>query len=75
MPTLTINFSNAVALRIQDALEEGLRLEDGNGDRRPATMNDLKDYVVADVKQFVRTAEKRIARRAAEAVVEDVDLT
>ena len=75
MPSLTINFSTAHATRIQAALEQVLRLEDENGEPRAATLVDLKNYVVRDVKQLVRTAEKRVARRAAEAVIADVDLT
>jgi hypothetical protein len=69
MPTLTIDFSNAHGARIQDALTEAFELE------APATMEDLKAYVIADVKQFVRTSEKRVAAQAAQANVTDVDLT
>jgi hypothetical protein len=75
MPTLTINFSAEHAVRIQDALQEALALTDGNGDPRAATLADLKDYVVADLRQFVRTSEKRVARQAAEMAVDYVDIT
>jgi hypothetical protein len=75
MPTLTIDFSMQHAARIQASLEESMELKDENGDPRPATLADLKAYVIADVRNFVRNSEKRVARQLAEQGVDYVDLT
>ena len=69
MASITINFSAEHAARIQTALEVALELD------HPATVADLKNYIVTDVKQLVRNTERRIAREAAEAPITDVDLT
>lgn len=69
MPTLTIDFSLAHGNRIQDALTESLGLD------TPATMADFKAYVIQDVRQLVRTSEKRVASTAAADLITDVDLT
>ena len=75
MEKLSINFSGAHAKRIQSALEEVLDLVDSEGEPRAATMADLKEYIIADVRQFVRTSEKRVARRAADTSVRYIDIT
>lgn len=69
MPTVTLTFSAAHAARIQEALTFALRLE------QPATLEDFKGYIVADVKQLIRNTERQIAREAAESPITDVDLT
>lgn len=70
MPQITLDLSAAHATRLQDALTEALELD------APATIDDAKDYIIADLKQFVRTSEQRVAGRAArEAVAADVDIT
>ena len=75
MASVTINFSTEHAVRIQSALEQTLMLKDENGDPRPATVADLKTYIVADVRQFVRSAERREAARVSRVGIDDVDLT
>jgi len=69
MPSVTLTFSAAHATRIQDAITESLDLEE------PATVEDFKNYIVSDVKQLVRTSEKRVARELAESTVNDVELS
>lgn len=64
MPDITISVTSAQAKRIQDAFEEALELD------RPATIADVKEYIVSDLKQFVRTSERRVARDA----IVDVEL-
>jgi len=59
MATLTINFTAANAARLQDALQESIIID------RPATLADLKEYVITDLKQLVRNSERRAAARAA----------
>ena len=75
MPSVTINFDGAVATRLQAALEETFRPEDIDGNPIPADIAMLKQYIVNDLRQFVRTSERRVARKAAEASVVDVDVT
>ena len=69
MPSVTINFDAAQATRLQDALTESLELE------TPAGVADLKNYIVSDLKQFVRSSEKRVARKVAESTISDVEIT
>jgi len=75
MPSVTLNFSAEHALRIRTALEETRELVDEEGEPRTATVEDLKEYIIADVVRFVRTSEKRVAARAAQAGVDSVDIT
>ncbi len=75
MASVTINFSAAHATRIQDALTESMDLVDEVGDPRPATIADLKAYIGSDIRQFVRTSERRVARAAAASASTDVDIT
>ena len=60
MASITINFSSAVAQRLAVAFQEALGLDD------PATSANIKAYIIADMKQVVRSAEREIARRALE---------
>jgi hypothetical protein len=70
MPDVTITIPNDQVQRIRDAFTVGLELEE------PATLDDLKAYIIADIKQFVRTAERAAARRAAEQIrADDPELT
>ena len=76
MPSVTLQFSAAHATRIQAALEETRELVDEEtGEPRAATLADLKEYIIADVTQFVRTSEKRAAARASQSSLTYVDLT
>jgi hypothetical protein len=64
MPTISLTLSAAAANRLQDALTETLDLVDEDGDPRVADINDAKDYIVQDLKQLIRTSEKRVAAAA-----------
>jgi hypothetical protein len=65
MPTISLTLSGAAATRLQGALEESLDLTDEDGEPRAATLADAKDYIVQDLKQLIRTSEKRVAAAAA----------
>jgi len=75
MPSVTLTFSGAHALRIQAALEAGGSLVDEDGNPRPATVADLKEHIIKDVAKFVRNSEQRAARQAADSGVSWVDIT
>ena len=75
MPSLTINFTAPVATRLQAAIEETYRPEDVDGNPVPATLQDLKQYIINDLRNFVRNSELRVARRAADQSVSDVEVT
>ena len=65
MPTLSIEIPTEAVTRIQDAFtyalnHSGLPLVDENGEPRTADVNDVKAYVIADLKSFVRNAEKAL---------------
>ena len=59
MPTISIALSNIAARRLRDALTESTNSDD------PATLGDVKAYIIADLKQLIRTSEKRVATEAA----------
>ena len=59
MPTISIALSNIAARRLRDALTESTNSDD------PATLGDVKAYIIADLKQLIQTSEKRIAALAA----------
>jgi hypothetical protein len=69
MASITINFTAAPATRLAAALQETLGLD------APATLAELKDYIVTDLKQIVRTSEKRAAIAAAATGAADVNIT
>ncbi len=75
MPSVTLNFSAAHATRIRAALEAGGNLVDEDGVPRPATVADLKNYIIKDVAKFVRNSEQRAAREAAASGVSWVNIT
>ena len=66
MASVTINFTAANAARLRDAMAETRSLKDKNGDPRPATVADLKEYIIEDLKQLVLNSERRVAARASE---------
>ena len=68
MPSVTINFSAAHAQRLQAALEANER------SGAPATLADLKQYIISDLKQLVRRTEQRAAARAAAQATTDIDI-
>ena len=69
MPSVTINFSAAQAQRLQAALEANTRSD------APATLADLKQYIISDLKRLVRRTEQRAAARAAAQATTDIDIT
>ena len=69
MPSITITFNAESATRIAAAFQEVFNLP------APATAQEVKDYVITDLKQVVRTSEKRVAEAAANPNPGDVDLT
>jgi len=74
MPSVTITFSAAQAVRIQDALTVSLALLDEEGLPRPATTAALKDMIIADLQLIVRQVERE---QAPAAIVDtpDINLT
>jgi hypothetical protein len=75
MPDITISLTAAAATRLQDAFEESLNLTDEDGNPRAATLQDAKDYIVADLKQFVKNSERRVAVKAAQAGATDPNIS
>lgn len=73
MADVTITIPQDQVQRLQDAFTFVLEPVDENGDPRQADLADLKGYIIADLKQFVRSAEKRAAA-AARVVAPDPDL-
>lgn len=70
MAQIILDLTASQATRLQDALTEALELD------APATIDDAKDYIIADLKQFVRTSEARVAAQAAkDALPADLDIT
>lgn len=59
MPSITLTFDAANATRLQNALTGAKGLE------QPATAEDLKDYIISNLKQMVRLEEERVAYNAA----------
>lgn len=60
MPDITLSLSGAAATRLQNALAESKGV-----DPSEITVDSLKEYIVADLKQIIRTSEKRVAAAAA----------
>lgn len=70
MATITLNLSSAAATRIAKALQETLNYAE------PATPEEIKDYITANLKQIVRTSEHRAAaKKAKELAKSDVVIT
>lgn len=69
MATLTITFSAAVQARLRAAFEKAFELD------RPATADDVRDYVIRNLKQFVTSVERRVAREAAQESITDPNFT
>lgn len=59
MATITINMSAAAATRVSKALQYA------KGLGAPATREEVKDYIITDLKQIIRNAERRMAVEAA----------
>jgi hypothetical protein len=75
MPSITINFSAEHASRISAALTETLSLTDAEGAPLAATVEDLKTYIIKDIRQLVRNSELRVAERAAREQATNIDIT
>lgn len=75
MATLTITFDAAVAQRLQAAFTETFRPQDENGDPVVPDLDMLQQYVINDLKSFVRSSEKREAFKAAALTLVDIDAT
>lgn len=60
MATLTINIPNSQVNRVREAFAYALNL--GSPSSQTVTLQTVEDYVVADLKQFVKNAEIRKAR-------------
>ena len=69
MASITITFSAAAATRISTALQESQGLPD------PATADEIKEYLTTDLKQMVRSSERRVAVKAANPTPNDVIIT
>ena len=69
MPTMNITFTTAQTARIADAFQFALELP------APATAADIKAYIIGDLTQVVRSAEKREAAADYLETATDVDFT
>ena len=69
MPSLTITFTTEQKDRIAAAFQEALALDD------PATAANIKQYIVRDLIQVVRNAERAIAKRDFDSGASDVDFS
>ena len=69
MVEITITIPTSQVSRLQSAFEETLGLD------RPATVTDAKNYIIDDLKQLVRTSEKRVAAKTATDLITDLDIT
>lgn len=69
MPSLTITLSPGNAQRVAEAFDSFLILD------HPTTVDDVKAYLITQLKEIVRNHERRAARAAADAGIVDVDPT
>lgn len=60
MADITITIPDDQVQRVRDAFTEMLQLD------QPATVADVRQYIIDDLKQKVRSAERRAAARAAQ---------
>lgn len=73
MATVTITFSAANAVRIQDAFTRRLKPVDGEGEPRAANTADYKAWLIEATRKVVNQSERQAAD---EAVADaDIDLT
>lgn len=70
MATITITIPDAAIPRIQAALEYVFPEI-----TPPAALSDLQDYIVADLKQFVQSAERREAKETAGNAIDVIDFS
>lgn len=60
MASITITIPVDQEQRVRDAFTELLNL------KQPATIAEVKEYIIKDIKQVVRNAERQAAARAAQ---------
>jgi hypothetical protein len=70
MPSITLNLTNTQAARIGDALTVSLADED-----QPATVADVKAYLITKLKQLVKSHEKDLMIVAAREAATDLEIT
>ncbi len=66
MPDLTITLTTEQATRARAVIGIKLRLTDGNGEARPATLIESKNYVASLLKNIVQSTE---VKQQADAIV------
>ena len=69
MADVTITIPPAEEQRVRDAITIALGLD------QPAVMDDLRQYIINDIKQLVRNTEKREASKTAADAIIDVPIT
>lgn len=69
MPDITISLTAGNITRLQAALQETQGLDN------PATEQEVKDYIIIDLKQLVRSSERRVAVKAANPNPDDIEVT
>jgi hypothetical protein len=72
MGTLTITTTPEQDARILDAFSQQAMLVDENGDPRQATAADVREWVVSQLKSYVRSAEEEVAKQNAVIAVSDL---
>ena len=64
MPDITISLTAPQATRVGAALGAAMRLVDGNGDPRSATLDEARDFLRQQMIDVVRAQERRAAEKA-----------
>ena len=80
MPSITINFTNAQTQRIKDAATGALNPGDWDEGShvftpRPATVEDIKDFIIRDLKRLIVSYERNQAKLIAHNSIDEVDFT
>ncbi len=65
MPSLTITLSVPAAARLRKSLGDAKGFNDNDGNPLDATLDDIKEYIIEDLRQLIRASEKRAAVAAA----------
>lgn len=75
MAELTITVPDPQVPRVQAALGNVLSLVDGNGDRRDATAEEARQFLVDELKNIVAAHERAVAASVATGAVVAIDAT
>jgi hypothetical protein len=75
MATITIDIPPGAAQRVSDAIGSLYRLKNADGTPRGATTAEVKQHLIALLKNDVRKYEVARALNAAQAGVSDIDAT